>query len=792
MSNWRRRDFLGLVAGSAVGFTLGKLGLPALLGARPDPASTTRSHDGLDAEREALGVCGGCSAGCSVKLRIVEGRLVGLRGNPLCPLGAGGLCARGASEVEAYYDPDRIVGPLVRDGDRARDRWNRVTWDEGLARVSQQLGRLVGSRRGARVGAILSSARGSMGAAVERALAAVGSPHVYHVDALRDEAAAPFAALAVGADRRFGYDLETTDLVLSLGTPVLEGWLSPAYVARRFGQGRQRTEARLRLVQVESRMSPTAMRADEWIRCVPGTEPLLALAMAGVLLREGLVDASAQAALVGLAPWKDAAGRLHRGLRPLLDYAYSPVTVSRETGVPVVDILRLARMFGTAQNPVAVGEQTAGSAGAFGLGAVHLLNALRARSGSRGCVVTPDTIPVTALGASAPVEGRIDRPPIASVASTPVWRALGGFETEGREPPFDILFLEDGAAMSDVVAGDPASRLLGKIPLVVSFASALDASTAAADVVLPSTSYFEQALDVEIDAGGFVAVAAARPALPPLLDARSPAQVVPELVRRSGREPQLGTEEQMVRYRLGGLYRARRGMAYGTPFRRGWMAQMEEAGWWTPASISEGQFIDSVLERGGWVDPRMPRPGFSPEKPYGVDARGRGFVPPAKALFAQGAEDDAWLPHNESAGDSPGTAQGMLLVPFTVGVLRGRGSPNRPSLLALAAPHVRAGFHPWAELNPKDAKRLGVESGGKVRIASEHGNVVVSLRVTEGVRPGTVALANAPAAGGAGRYAKSWKAGSERLMAGIYGRLTGARTGRGMRVQVEAEPKGAA
>jgi anaerobic selenocysteine-containing dehydrogenase len=439
-----------------------------------------------------------------------------------------------------------------------------------------------------------------------------------------------------------------------------------------------------------------------------------------------------------------------------------------------------------------VGEQTVGSAGAFGLGAVHLLNALRARSGSPGCVVTPDTIPMGSIGASAPAGGRIDGPPIASVAGIPVWRALGGFETEGRAPPFDILFLEDGAAMADVVEGDPASRLLAKIPLVVSFASALDASTAAADVVLPSTSYFEQALDVEIDAGGFVAVAAARPALPPLLDARSPAQVLPELVRRSGRDPNLGSEEQVVRQRLGGLYRARRGMAYGTPFRRGWMAQMEEAGWWTPASSSEGQFVDSVFESGGWIDPRMPRPSFSSERPYGVDARGRGFVPQAKALFAQGDEDDAWLPHNETAPSSPGTAQGMLLVPFTVGVLRGRGSPNRPSLLALAAPHLRAAFHPWAELNPTDARRLGVESGGKIRIASEHGNAVVSLRVTEGVRPGTVALASAPAAGGAGRYARSWKAGSERLLTGIFGRLTGARTGRGLRVQVEAEPKGAA
>lgn len=788
MTPLHRREFLGAAVAGAAGFTLGNLGLPRVLGAQQDPAAATKDHRGLGVEHEALSVCGGCSAGCSVKLRIVEERLVGVRGNPHCPLGSGGLCARGISEVEAYYEPDRIVGPLVRDGDRGKDRFKLVSWETALGQVSQQLSRLVAAGKGARVGAILSGAHGSTGATVARALAAVGSPHVYYVDSLRDEAAASFAALATGSERAFGYDLETTDLLLSFGAPVLEGWLSPAYVARRFGQGRQRADSRLRLLQIESRMSPTAMRADEWIRCVPGTEPLLALALAGVLVREGLISPNAEQSVVGLAPWKDKAGRSHRGLRPLLDYAYAPTMVSKETGVSVADILRLARAFAAAKNPLAVGEQTAGSAGVFGLSAVHLLNALH--KGSLSSLTLPGAIPLATLGEGpASSEQRLDRPPLTSVPGTPVWRTLGAFELEGRAPPFDVLFLEDGAALSDVVAGDPSGRLLSRIPLVVSFASSLDASTSVADVVLPSTSYFERALDVEIDSTGFVAVAAALPALPPLVDARSPSQVVCELVRRASVKLSLGTDEQIVRQRLSGLFGARRGMAYGTPFRRNWMQQMESAGWWTPESTSAPQFMDSVFERGGWIDPFVARPRFDSDNPYAVDARGRGFEPAARALFAQNADDDSWLPRAEVQNGSAGSPQALLLVPFTVGVLHGRGTPNRPSLLALAAPHVRTAFHPWAELNTVDAARLGVESGGRVRIASEHGEVIVAVRVTPGVRPGSVALASAPAAGGAGRYAKNWKSGAERLMAGISGRLMGARTGRGMKVLVKAETR---
>jgi formate dehydrogenase alpha subunit len=44
----------------------------------------------------------------------------------------------------------------------------------------------------------------------------------------------------------------------------------------------------------------------------------------------------------------------------------------------------------------------------------------------------------------------------------------------------------------------------------------------------------------------------------------------------------------------------------------------------------------------------------------------------------------------------------------------------------------------YAEVNPDDAARLGVETGSRVRVASRRGEVVARVRVTDRVPPGIV------------------------------------------------------
>src|SRR2546426_12781802 len=79
-------------------------------------------------------------------------------------------------------------------------------------------------------------------------------------------------------------------------------------------------------VYVGTRLSLTGMNADEWIAAAPGTEGLLALAMASVIVRERLAPAPSDAAR----------------LAPLLS-RHTPAQVAPAVGIEAGGILRPAR-----------------------------------------------------------------------------------------------------------------------------------------------------------------------------------------------------------------------------------------------------------------------------------------------------------------------------------------------------------------------------------------------------------------------------------------------------------------
>src|SRR2546427_5120316 len=71
-------------------------------------------------------VCRECPAGCGVLAKNREGRIVKLEGNPDHPVNAGALCLRGQAALQGLYHPDRVAGPMVREGSGA---FKAATWE---------------------------------------------------------------------------------------------------------------------------------------------------------------------------------------------------------------------------------------------------------------------------------------------------------------------------------------------------------------------------------------------------------------------------------------------------------------------------------------------------------------------------------------------------------------------------------------------------------------------------------------------------------------------------------------
>src|SRR5207302_10393198 len=96
------------------------------------------------------------------------------------------------------------------------------------------------------------------------------------------------------------YVVANARYLVSFDADLLDTWVSPVGnqngFARAHGFQAGRDASMAKFVFVGPRLSLTGMNADEWIASAPGTEGLLALAMASVIVRERLAPVPSDAA----------------------------------------------------------------------------------------------------------------------------------------------------------------------------------------------------------------------------------------------------------------------------------------------------------------------------------------------------------------------------------------------------------------------------------------------------------------------------------------------------------------
>ncbi len=709
-----RRDFLFYGGATLAGITLGELGRRQL--ARVDAREASWRDRGV--ETWASSVCRECPAACGVRARLVDSVPVKLEGNPLCPIGRGRLCPKGQAGLEAYFDPDRLVGPARRVGKRGENRWEKLTWPAAIDLLASRL-----AQEGAGGDAPLALAaeeHGPLAEAWAGFWAATGARVAWTPSWTAGRLSPRLRALTgVQADPLF--DLERADHVLSFGAPIVEDWLSPVWSQRSYGRFRRGgSHARGRLVQVDFRRSLTARKADEWISVRPDRYAPLAWGIAAVLLRENRVDRAFLDELGGnlASVTNDVVAR------------YAPDDVAAATGVPVVTILRLARDLAASVRPLVAVTAEADPALADGVFALNGLVGAFDRAGG-------------VLASLAPARGDLDD-------ATAAFREVA----TGRLHP-RVLALKDASALRRLSAPRDAAVALAGVPFVVSFSPYLDESAAAADLLLPASTSLESWHAAVPPSGAVEAVAVAGPAAPARLDTRDTPSVLRSVADKLGGSAAAActwtSSESLVRAEIERLWTQRRGAPYGNPYETEWVQQLEKGGWWVPPASSSDAFAKLLLDAGGWADPYVATGAIR-------DAlRGRGGLtfPSSEALPRAAA-----LPDASRAGDSE---YPLLLVAFTPAVVNLAGSPNQPVLFELLGQPDAAPWRVWAELAPATARSLWVEAGSRLRIESRHGAVEATALPTEGMLPGTIALAFVPAAREGGRWATLLEADARRL-----------------------------
>ena len=236
-------------------------------------------------------LCTQCSAGCGVLVKIMDGRAKKVEGNPLHPVSNGKLCVRGQAGLQSLYNPDRVQGPMKRKGARGENSFEPISWEEAITEISAKLNALKEKGETDKFYFLTSELNGHLGTVADNFMAGYGSSNTIKYD-LFDHRNLRYANMAsMGIEAIPHYDIENTQYLLSFGADFASTWLSPVSLSRGYGEMRQGGHSpRGKFVQVEPRLSLTAANADEWVPATPGSEAVLALAIAkGIKVTERIL-----------------------------------------------------------------------------------------------------------------------------------------------------------------------------------------------------------------------------------------------------------------------------------------------------------------------------------------------------------------------------------------------------------------------------------------------------------------------------------------------------------------------
>jgi thiosulfate reductase/polysulfide reductase chain A len=695
-----RRAFLGVSGGAAAAVLAVVLALKRPKLAEPVETQTTSAV----ATQELIPTsCLNCPTRCAIRVRKVQTtagqtKVVKISGNSASTYSEGKCCSRSHVGLQVLYNPDRFQTPLKRvGGTKGRGvnydaDFDPISWETALQEIADKLSspeKLL----------ILQGLNTTSNEDLIRQFAlACGTRNLFDEEGLETAADREGKMLADGRSDS-GYEMVSEDgtstkYILAFSSGIVESERPLARNLRLWGKLRRELPNRTKVVSFDPRYSVTASRADEWVPINPGSEGALGMAIAHVILSEGLQDPDF---VSDHTDGFNSYGVLAKSQR------FSPESVSEISGVPAETIRRIAREFAQSKPAIAWSGEAATSwpHGTLASHAIYCLNALVGSIDVPGGIVYqqyPNYQPM-------PTDG-------LSIAETGIsFREMA-----------DLL--RDGAVNtaigfnSNLIMSVPESREFGKWDellkredlFYVHIGPARSEMAVYADIILPSCTYLEDwGYESAIPGSGYAEARIKQPVVEPRDESRPAARILFDLANRkslSGFSPVSSTSEafaeDFAKYRTAPLI--------------GW-DDFKNVGVWKGSSYSHRsyafgtasgkfEFHSDHLER--LLNVRLPGEGTD----YPLEL---SIYRPVLEIRS-GSQNFPW-------------AQEMYLV------MHGRGWKN------------------LVEIGRETAHEHGIGEGDEVIVESPYGEIEGEARVTEGMQPGVVAIATGQGHFASGEFA---------------------------------------
>ncbi len=390
--------------------------------------------------------CQQCPSGCGVHGRVREGRVLKLEGNPNA-LNGKGLCQMGQASLQGHYNPDRIMQPMARKGGSLEP----VSWEEAWKLMQEKVSGVAQGRSAWFTGTV-SGHQGKLLAALNKAW---GSKEHYVYEAINNTVGETVNEAVLG-DPAPTYRLDKAKAVLSFGADFLGTWMSPVHFSREYVKFR--TGDRGVLIQVEPKMTLTGANADLWVAARPGTEGVIALGIANVLLTKHQAKGN---------------GLSQSALDEIAKYDVNKVT--EITGVGGDTLVRIANYLkDNSPSLVLSGESAHNHANGYqNAMAAMMLNVLLGNVGK--------TIEASNSMAFNDLKAKRGNS-----------RALLDFAKAVEADKYDVVFMMGANPVYTAPDHLAFKEKLAKVPFKVALSMFPDETTMAADLVLPLSSPYEE------------------------------------------------------------------------------------------------------------------------------------------------------------------------------------------------------------------------------------------------------------------------------------------------------------
>ena len=610
-------------------------------------------------------LCRQCPETEGLVVRVIEGRAKKVQGNPRYPTNLGGHSVRCEAGLQALYHPERITGPLVREGPRGSGMYRAVQWDEALDIL---LRRLQEQPDHGRVLTVTGPLRGSLAHLTNSFTTAYGGRHMAF-QPMEEASYDRVMREVLGQEIIPTFDIKNTRLLLSFGADFLSTWKAPVQFSKGYGHFRQgQGRERGTLVQVDPRFSMTAANADRWVPIDPGMEGSLALSIAHVIISEGLADPArinemtggqGAAALDAYAPNRIA---LQLGIPPL--YGREPAEV-------ITDLARDFAHHGSRSLAIGGCSAAAHTNGSFNLSAIFALNFLVGSVGTEGGIKFNPPPPVPELAEFFPP------------STTGDWhRAVGDIDSGHT----GVVLFRGVNPVHGLPADVNLRQTLDRDDLFIAgFSSFLDETTELADLILPDKAFLEDwGNDIPSPGPGFEIVGMQQPVVNPLpgMAPMSFADILLQMSRELNLDAAAplnrATYQDVLKDHAEKLHQLDRGSVREATFEVFWNRLLQQGGWWDESAVATG-------------------------------------APGAPSLI--NIANEAKQP--QITGPTGGNT--FNLVPFqSISITDGSGA-HLPWLQSTTDPITTVAWTTWVEINTLVAEAIGLKEGDFVRIEGANG-----------------------------------------------------------------------